>query len=92
MKNITLKIYIYILKNVQSFKNRIIFSSLNNILFLDNKYNSSLFTGTAKNFKIYHWAGGKIDWIYKREHADLWTKTEVQQDPNFKLEIYNEEV
>ena len=26
----------------------------NNILFLDNKYNSSLFTGTAKNFKIYH--------------------------------------
>lgn len=64
----------------------------NNILFLDNKYNSSLFTGTAKNFKIYHWAGGKKNWIYDREYANLWTKIEAQQDPNFKLEIYNEEV
>jgi lipopolysaccharide biosynthesis glycosyltransferase len=26
----------------------------NHILFLDNKYNSSMFTETAKNFKIYH--------------------------------------
>jgi hypothetical protein len=50
-----------------------------------------MFTETAKNFKIYHWAGDKKNWIYHREHADLWTKTEAQQDPNFKLEIYNEE-
>jgi lipopolysaccharide biosynthesis glycosyltransferase len=26
----------------------------NNILFLNNKYNSSLFTGVAPDFKIYH--------------------------------------
>ena len=31
----------------------------NKILFLDNKYNSSIFTGEAQNFKIYHWAGDK---------------------------------
>lgn len=57
------------------------------ILFLDNKYNSSIFTGQANNFKIYHWAGGKEDWVYKREHGDLWINIEKQQDPDFKLKI-----
>ena len=31
----------------------------NNIYFLENKYNSSLFTGEVSDFKIYHWAGNK---------------------------------
>lgn len=59
----------------------------NNILFLDNKYNSSIFTGTANNFKIYHWAGGKENWVYDREYGNLWINTERQQDPDFKLKI-----
>lgn len=59
----------------------------NKILFLDNKYNSSIFTGEAKNFKIYHWAGGKENWVYNREHSDLWKQAEKQQDPNFQLKI-----
>ena len=60
----------------------------NKILFLDNKYNSSIFTKEAKNFKIYHWAGAKENWVYDREHGELWTKLEEQQDPDFKLRIY----
>ena len=55
------------------------------ILFLNNKYNSSLFTGEATNFKIYHWAGSKENWVYDREHADLWINVEKNQDPDFIL-------
>ena len=57
----------------------------NNILFLGNEYNSSIFTGEANNFKIYHWAGAKDNWVYDREHSDLWITAEVNQDPDFKL-------
>ena len=59
----------------------------NNIYFLENKYNSSLFTGEASDFKIYHWAGAKENWVYNREHAELWTQAESHQDPDFQLEI-----
>lgn len=58
----------------------------NNIYFLENKYNSSLFTGEASDFKIYHWAGNKENWVYNREHAELWTQAEAHQDPDFILE------
>lgn len=57
------------------------------ILFLDNKYNSSIFTGEAQNFKIYHWAGDKSNWVYDREHGELWNELKEKQDPDFKLEI-----
>lgn len=57
------------------------------ILFLDNKYNSSLFTGTSSHFKIYHWAGGKDNWVYDREHSDLWTKMEAEGDKSFELKV-----
>ena len=55
------------------------------ILFIDNKYNSSPFTGVDTNFKIYHWAGGKKGWVYKREHGELWIAAENLTDPNVKL-------
>ena len=58
----------------------------NNIYFLENKYNSSLFTGEASDFKIYHWAGNKENWVDNREHAELWTQAEAHQDPDFILE------
>lgn len=58
----------------------------NNIYFLENKYNSSLFTDEASDFKIYHWAGNKENWVYNREHAELWTQAEAHQDPDFILE------
>lgn len=57
------------------------------ILFLPNKYNSSIFTGEAPNCLIYHWAGGKENWVYNREHADWWKEMEKHQDPDFKLKI-----
>lgn len=63
----------------------------NNILFLDNKYNSSIFTKESPNFKIYHWAGNKANWVYNREHSDLWINAEKEQDPNFKLKINGRE-
>ena len=59
----------------------------NNILLLENKYNSSLFTGVNKNFKIYHWAGSKENWVYDREYSKLWIDLEKNQDINFKLEV-----
>ena len=57
------------------------------ILFLDNKYNSSIFTGEAQNFKIYHWAGDKSNWVYDREHGELWNELKEKQDPDFELKI-----
>lgn len=57
----------------------------NNILFLNNKYNSSLFTGVAPDFKIYHWAGGKENWVYDREKAELWKEAESHMDKDFIL-------
>ena len=59
----------------------------NNILLLENKYNSSLFTGVNKNFKIYHWAGSKENWVYDREYSKLWIDLEKNQDIDFKLEV-----
>ena len=59
----------------------------NKILFIDNKYNSSIYTHVNPNFKIYHWAGGKKGWVYKRENGKLWVEAEKLTDPNFKLKI-----
>lgn len=58
----------------------------NNILFLDNKWNSSLFTGESSNPIIYHWAGEKKNWVLEMKHADWWKEAEELTDQNFKIE------
>ena len=59
----------------------------NKILFLDNAYNSSPFTGQSKDIKIYHWAGAKDNWVYNRENAFFWKDAEKNIDQSFELKI-----
>ncbi len=57
------------------------------ILFLDNKWNTSSFTGTNDNPIIYHYAGEKKDWVYQMDNVKWWIEAEELTDKNFQLEI-----
>lgn len=61
----------------------------NHKLIIDDKWNAARYT-TGKNHPnpiIYHWAGGKPNWVYDREHSEWWLEAEALTDRTFKLEI-----
>lgn len=57
----------------------------NNKLIIPGIWNAAIYTvgRYEPDPVIYHWAGGKPNWVYEREHAEWWTEVEAELDKDF---------